>query len=90
MVRRILDGERSICNGPKPVPRTKDLIHSKQRHQECHEETFAHRSGLLQHFKPCPSTVETDLNIQLFLHELTNSRSFAIELVPMTQLTFRY
>ena len=35
--------------------------------------------------------VETDLNTlnsQLFLHELTDSRSFAIELVPMTQLTF--
>ena len=32
--------------------------------------------------------VETDLNSQLFLHELTDSRSFAIELVPMTQLTF--
>ena len=32
--------------------------------------------------------VETDLDTQLFLHELTDSRSFAIELVSMTQLTF--
>lgn len=56
---------QTICNGLESVLRTKDLIHFKQRHQECHEGTHWTIAQTLQHFRLCPSTlvVETDLDI---------------------------